>query len=131
MLKNIEEVHKQLGVYNNVYSRSHWQRGVASYTWELLDNVQSNDKPVETWADLRAQMLNGAQDWSEYSYGGCSLIYDCDICEMLATPSEQKRKKGGELPPNSRESWLDVQARALRAACLRVRSAWYLTIKEN
>ena len=31
------------------------------------------------------------------------MIYDSDIAERLCTPSELKRKRGDELPPNSRE----------------------------
>lgn len=61
-------------------------------------------------------MMNGAKNWKEYSYGGCALIYDKDIAETLCTPSELKRKRGGELQPNSTETWLDVQARALYQA---------------
>ena len=61
-------------------------------------------------------LLNGARDWKEYSWSGNAFVSDFDICQTLATPSEQARKKDGELPPNSRESWLDVQARALHQA---------------
>lgn len=46
-------------------------------------------------------------------------MYDGDIAERLCTPSELRKTRGGELNPNCRESWLDVQARALyRAACV-------------
>jgi hypothetical protein len=69
---------------------------------------------------LEKAMLNGADSWSQYSYGGCSLVYDGDIAERLCAPSEFKKKRGGELPPNAREQWLDVQARALNQACNRV-----------
>ena len=56
----------------------------------------------------------------KYSYGGCSLIYDSQIAERLCTPSEFKKKDGGRLAPNSKESWLDVQTRALYQACVRI-----------
>lgn len=36
--------------------------------------------------------------------------------------SELKRKHGGMYEPNSRETWLDVQARALYQACNRIRT---------
>ena len=65
---------------------------------------------------MKAQLLNGASDWSQYSWGGCSLIYDGDIAERLCTPSELKKTRNGERRPNSREDWLDVQARALYQA---------------
>ena len=65
-------------------------------------------------------LLNGASNWSDYSYGGSSLIYDYDIAERLATPSEIKsrmRKDGSfNQMANARETWLDVQARALYQA---------------
>ena len=70
--------------------------------------------------------MNGAMDWEDYSYGGCSLIYDGDIAERLCTPSELKKKDGGRLAPNSQESWLDVQTIALRQACIRIKSKFRL-----
>ena len=61
-------------------------------------------------------LLNGAENWRAYSYGGCALIYDADIAERLCAPSEYAKKRQGERAPNSRETWLDVQARALGQA---------------
>jgi len=71
----------------------------------------------------RYLMLNGAQNWYQYSWGGCSLIYDRDIAERLCTPSELKRTKNGERRPNQNEEWLDVQARALRQAARKIEAA--------
>lgn len=104
-------------------ARSAWRRGVAAYALELLDSVAGRaayeGHGPEDVAQLRQWMLDGARDWSEYSYGGCSLVYDGDIAERLCTPSELRKTRGGERNPNCRESWLDVQARALyRAACV-------------
>ena len=90
--------------------RSTWQRGVADYAVELIDGMDDNS-PI-----TKETLLNGADNWDHYSYGGNALIYDCDIAERLCTPSELKRKKGGELQPNNDENWLDVQARALNQA---------------
>ena len=69
---------------------------------------------------VREKGLDGAADWSQYSWGSCSLIYDSDIAERLCCPSELKKTRNGERRPNSREEWLDVQARALRQAANRV-----------
>ena len=91
-------------------ARSAWSRGVLLYADELLDNVWADGKITEK------SLLNGARDWQEYSEGGCSLIYDDEICHRLCTPCEIKRKRGGDLPPNKNETWLDVQARALYQA---------------
>ena len=112
---------------------SAWNRGVKEYTDELLDNLEEraqsyerlpkNEKELEEW------LLNGAMSWDEYSYGGCSLIYNGDIAERLCTPSELKKKDGGRLAPNSNESWLDVQIRALYQACLRIKRKFRLLEK--
>lgn len=60
---------------------------------------------------------NGASDWNQYSWGGCSLIYNRDIAERVCNATELKRctYRDGSLKdqPNGREAWLDVQARAL------------------
>lgn len=104
-------------------TRSAWDNGVKVYAAELLDGLQEDIE--HGWQDmdvtdspelLKKALLNGATDWSQYSHGGCSLIYDGDIAKRLCIPSEYKRKRGGDLQPNSLESWLDVQARALYQA---------------
>ena len=106
---------------NNQYGRaSAWRRGVLSYAEEIADNLPS-DWEYSNRNLLEKELLNGADSWNAYSWGGCSFCYDADICEALATPSEQKRTKGGKLRPNSREEWLDVQARALYQACALVK----------
>lgn len=100
--------------------RSAWNKGVTLYALELLDSLEEltsggyfdmNDftKPRA----LRSALLNGAQNWKEFSWGGCSLIYDTDIAKRLCNPSELKRTHNGERKPNAREEWLDTQARAL------------------
>ena len=107
----------------NKPTRSAWSHGVKSYAVELLDELAENiqggyidPEDLDSPALLKKALLNGAADWQQYSDGGCSLIYDGDIAERLCTPSEYKRKRGGDLQPNSRETWLDVQARALYQA---------------
>lgn len=95
---------------NNHKTRSAWSKGVKDFALDLLDDLEGRDITKEN-------LLNGATNWSEYSYGGCGFIYDQDIAEALCSPSELKVKKGGELQPNSKETWLDVQARALGQAC--------------
>ena len=124
-MKNYEEIKKNLETRKD---RSAWDKGVTVYALEMLDDVAEsidyNGKEPETRAELKALALNGAEDWSQYSWGGSSLIYDCDIAERLCTPSELKKTKGGERRPNSREEWLDTQARALYQAFRRLAIAW-------
>ena len=111
-------------------NRSAWKKGVKEYADELLDNLeekaQLNERLPKDEKELKEWLLNGAMDWEDYSYGGCSLIYDGDIAERLCTPSELKKKDGGRLAPNSQESWLDVQTRALRQASIRIKSKFRL-----
>lgn len=96
-------------------TRSAWDKGVTLYALELLDNIR--DLPAaDSRQEIKTALLNGASDWREYSWGGCSLIYNGDIAERLCSPSELKRTRGGDRRPNSREEWLDVQARALYQA---------------
>ena len=104
--------------------RSAWGRGVNAYALELLEELRERaayeGRNPEPGKECREWMLNGAQDWAQYSWGGSSLIYDGDIAERLCTPSELKKTRNGERRPNSREEWLDTQARALNQACNRV-----------
>lgn len=98
---------------------SKWTTGVNEYAEELREFLDEN----KLEATLE-NMLNGAKDWNQYSYGGSSLIYDADIADRLATPSEIKSRtrKDGSLNQmaNARESWLDVQARALFQAARQI-----------
>ena len=62
---------------------------------------------------VKKALLNGADSWSAYSWGGSSLIYNGDIAARLCCPSELKKTREGERRPNAREEWLDTQVRAL------------------
>ena len=101
-----EEIKKAL---KKEKARSAWKAGVIKYAFDLLDNIDD----VEV---TEKSLLNGAETWKQYSYDGSSLIYDVDICHRLCTPSEIKKTKDGERRPNSHETWIDVQARALYQA---------------
>ena len=98
---------------------SKWSKGVEIYAEELKNFLADNKLPA-----TEKNMLNGSNDWTQYSYGGSALIYDLDIAERLATPSEIKsrttRDGGLKQKANTRETWLDVQARALYQASLQV-----------
>lgn len=124
-MKTIEEIRTEL---ESRKDRSAWEKGVTVYALELLDNLEEYRKynkadehvhPLE----VESELLNGASSWNQYSYGGSALIYDCDIAERLCSPSELKKSRNGERNPNSRETWLDCQARALYQACRRIKNA--------
>lgn len=106
--------------------RSAWSKAVTLYALDLLDDVQEGADNMERLpldgAELERWALNGASCWEQYSNGGCSICYNADIAARVCTPSELKRTDGGMNAPNSRETWLDVQARALYQACNRIRT---------
>ena len=115
------EIRKELGARKD---RSAWSRGVNAYALELLEELKDRaayeGRDPKPGKECREWMLNGAQNWSEYSWGGSALICNGDIAERLCTPSELNKTRNGERRPNSREEWLDTQARALYQACNRV-----------
>lgn len=130
-MKNFKELKKRVESYKTA---SAWGKGVKVYALDLLDRLGEaiqgnwfNDADILAPNLLRKELLNGAMDWLEYSEGGCALVYDEDIARRLCTPSELKQKKGGRLQPNSRETWIELQARALyQAARLIMRSAKHI-----
>ena len=118
--RNVVETHHRV---------SAWERGVRAMALDLIDKIEEHvlysfDDDNEFPKIDEAFALNGAADWQQYSWGGSALIYNEDIAERFCTPSELKRVKGGLRMPNSRENWLDVQARALRQAWRLI--SWWL-----
>lgn len=113
------KVSKLLNEINNVKCRSYWAKGVKAYAVEMVESIEY--KKEVSYRFIKSDLLNGASDWNQYSEGGCSLIYNKDIAERLCTPSELKRltRSDGSLKdrPNSRENWIQCQARALFQAC--------------
>ena len=121
-------------------ARSAWARGVRAYASELCRNLRSAaayaaetgaPSPLTDHETVRAALLNGARDWSEYSWSGCALICDGHIAARVCTPSELRRTHGGQRDPNPREAWLDVQARALYQAGAVVLAAYDRTAREG
>ena len=102
--------------------RSFWGRGVKEYALEMIDNLEEYDhgKVPADFIELKKMALNGARDWKQASEGGSWLITDEEIAERLCSPSELRKTANGRRQPSSRETWLDVQARALDAAHKRV-----------
>ena len=123
-MTNIEKVYQSIA---NEKQRSAWDKGVTEYALELVDQLAEqirdgyfDELDLSDPKKVQATLLNGAADWSQYSWGGSALIYDGDIAGRLCTPSELKKTRHGERMPNSREEWLDVQARALYQAANRI-----------
>lgn len=123
-MTNIKKLYQSI---ESEKQRSAWDKGVSAYALELVEQLGEqigggyfDELNLSEPKKVRAALLNGAADWSQYSWGGCSLIYDGDIAERLCCPSELKKTRNGERRPNSREEWLDVQARALYQAANRI-----------
>lgn len=129
-LKIIRKIRAEIRNRKHFTLRSAWDRGVTEYADEFIDNLAEaieegyflkgdlvDDREVEKF------LLNGAENWREYSWGGSSLIYDGDIAKRLCNPSELKKTDNGNRRPNKNEQWLDVQRRALYQAQNRVRIA--------
>ena len=104
-------------------ARSAWDKAVNEYALELLEELEEKhgaDHEFHASPADKKELLNGADTWNQYSWGGCSLIYDADIAERTCCPSELRKTRNGERRPNATEEWLDVQARALEQASLRI-----------
>lgn len=102
----------------NLNPRSKWGKAVKEDAIDLIDWLEYDNVDLSRIEKegLEKVLLNGGRDWKESSYGGSALIYDSQIASHYCTLSELKKCKGGLNPPNSRENWLDVQARALYQA---------------
>lgn len=98
--------------------RSKWDHGVKDTELALLDSLDMPETVLpDHFESRRALLLNGADNWREYSYGGCALVYNVDIAARFFTPSELRRymADGHDASMAFRgESMLDLQARALR-----------------
>lgn len=116
MIKSLEAKEKK--------ARSKWGKAVLQDAQWLLENViEGCDEPYELSEKL---LLNGAENWNEFSSGGSGLIYDAEIAEHYSTPSELKNfltKDGGvkRYTNSAGEHLLDIQARALRQAWWAIR----------
>lgn len=135
--RNKKEIEIMLNIYEKMTAeletrkdRSAWDKGVTLYALDLVmeleERVKYEKRNPQSRRECLEWLLNGAQDWSQYSWGGCSLIYNDNIAKRLCNPSELKKTRDGERRPNRREDWLDVQARAL---CQASKLVTYLYIK--
>ena len=137
---NSNIIYRIVDIIEALPARSAWSRAKKEYAIELLDNLRAaaayaaengEPSPFESRETVRAALLNGARDWNQYSWGGCSLIYDADIAARCCNPSELRRTHGGEKRPNAREDWLDVQSRALYQAGAVLMAAYDIAVREG
>ena len=117
------EIKELINKLENQKACSKWQKGVIIYSVMLLEKIQDDHDHINgdiSFRELETLLLNGAENWSRYSWGGNALINNEDIARMLSTPSELKRTCNGKKRPNRREEWLDTQARALTQAFYKI-----------
>lgn len=81
--------------------KSAWSNGVKAYMHDFIDYDNS--------------LLNGANNWTHYSWSGCGLCYNYDILERLCPASVIKKYENSSMV-NGVEL-LDIQTRALKQAC--------------
>lgn len=99
--------------------RSQWDRGVEFYAHylaeQLNDNYLSENIEVE---DITRILLNGTDNWHQFAWDGCGLIYNEDIANTLLTPSQQKRITQADTYGGLH--LLDLEAKALVKAAARI-----------
>lgn len=119
---NIKELKNKLETEQEK-ARGTYQKAIYQYAFELVDNIADNYittaeelEHLESIANLKERALNGATNWNQYSWGGCSLCYNFDIlnrlfCKFIAKKYENADSVRGR-------HLLDYQASALaRAFC--------------
>ena len=107
--------------FGSFFSRSAWEQGVKEYAREILEYPNFQGKEEFNKLTLEKRLLNGAQNWKEYSEGGCSLIYDGEILERLTPPGNLERvKRYNKNHPSGTWCISDVQVRALTHAYFKI-----------
>lgn len=83
-MKAYNEIKKELEARKD---RSAWNKGVTVYALELLEEYQERaayeGREAADRAEFKAWLLNGADSWESYSYGGCSLMDNSMIASAL------------------------------------------------
>lgn len=111
-------VNKAIATLEQLNPRSKWGRAVRDDAVDMLGNLGNGDMELPSDRhELRELLLDGAADWTQYSYDGCALVYNVDIAEHYFTPSQLRRymaRRHDESMAFNGETLLDMQARALR-----------------
>lgn len=117
---NIEELKNKLNEEQK-HTRGTYQKALYSYALELCDNIADNYittaeelEHLESITNLKERALNGAENWNQYSWGGCSLCYNYDILSRLFCKSIVKKYENADSVRG--RHLLDWQASALAKA---------------
>lgn len=94
---NIKELKNKLEEEQK-HARGTYQKAIYQYAFELVDNIADNYittaeelEHLESITNLKERALNGAENWTQYSWGGCSLCYNFDILSRLFCKSIVKK----------------------------------------
>lgn len=117
IIEKLEELQKQ-------GRKSKWREGVYSIAIDRIAEIDGNTQITwytllngALWKEKEATFNNISNACNDYAWGGCGLIYDVDIADLLATKSEAYYKNGNlKGKPNASEQWLDCYARAVYQA---------------
>lgn len=117
---NIEQLKNKLEEEQK-HAKGIYQKAICQYAFELVDNIADNyiTTPeelghLENITNLKERALNGATNWSQYSWSGCSLCYNYDILERLFCKSIVKKYENADSVRG--RHLLDYQAAALSRA---------------
>ena len=122
---NIKELKNKLETEQEK-ARGTYQKAICEYAFELCDNIADNYittadelEHLESITNLKERALNGASDWTQYSWGGCSLCYDYDILARLFCKSIVKKYENSDSVRG--RHLLDWQACALSKAFCKIK----------
>lgn len=107
----LEELRKEVEK-SKLPSGAKWWKGRKEFALYIIDYLCSPELEV-TKGTLEKLLLNGAQNWKEYSEGGLPYCYDEDIANALYPPTEARR-----MLKKDYYDWIDIQAHALYQAFL-------------
>lgn len=110
IIKNEKKINERIGKY---YKDTRPQRIKKNYVNDLLYSLEDLDFKIEDlkkYYIFQKKLLNGANNWIEYSWGGCSLCYNYDIVERLELKQKWDKYDGDKL--------LNEQARYLKLASI-------------
>lgn len=76
---------------------SNERRAICKYALEILSDYQYGHHKDDNFNIAHAnvkELLNGANDWQQYSESGCSLIYTDDIKERIGVGGDLMKRQG-------------------------------------
>ena len=104
-MKTVASIRKEL---ENLPVTNHWAKGVKTYAIDMFEEIIDSGELVFVRNIKEEDLLDGAKNWTEYSWHGRVTCYDHIIRKILDPndSGEQARSTDGK-------AWLDVQAEAL------------------